>query len=546
MTPRTAATDARVAARRAREGRVLPAHTARWIALGAFLCYAAFGGGRIAGSDEVTMFQLARALAQGGVAVPEGATMSGADGRHFSKNAAAQAIAALPLVAFGDAAARAANLPPARAELAARFVASFFNALVTALMLAAFYTAARALGAARGAAFTATLLLGYATPVDVYAKSFMAEPLEALGLLLALTGAARAAGGDDRAARLAALGAFVAVSVKLVMLPLALLALLPFVARRSDGKPVPGRMLALGGIAAALALHAVYNVARFGTPLESGYGRQAGASAWSTPLWVGIYGLLASSGKGLLWFAPPLWLVPRGIRRLFAHPGGERSGAAIAARWAGRAILATSGFALLLYAAFEHWAGDGSFGPRYLVPAIPLLMLAVAFALTGASRAVRRAAWALGLIGMLVQAGGVFIYFGAQMREAGDYPYTRSLSDPHFMESSHFHPRFTPILGHWRMLVRNAAEHLQGRAPRLAAVRSGTDTATVAAAVDPRLVISADDQQALLRGLDVWWLYAQYAGLPAAPLWASLLALLAGTAWAFRRAWRTMKAESSS
>src|SRR6185503_2379558 len=135
-----------------------------WIALGAFLLYAATGGGRIAGSDEVTMFQLARALSTGAVAVPEGATLQGKEGRFYSKNAAAQAIAALPLVAFGDAASRTAGMPPERRELASRFVASFFNALVASALLAAFFIAARALGASSGGAFAATLMLGFATP----------------------------------------------------------------------------------------------------------------------------------------------------------------------------------------------------------------------------------------------------------------------------------------------------------------------------------------------------------------------------------------------
>ena len=73
-------------------------------------------------------------------------------------------------------------------------------------MLGAFYAGVRALGIGAAAAFSAALLLGFTTPVWVYAKSFMAEPMEALGLLLALLGSARAAAGEARAARLAALG----------------------------------------------------------------------------------------------------------------------------------------------------------------------------------------------------------------------------------------------------------------------------------------------------------------------------------------------------
>jgi hypothetical protein len=164
---------------------------------------------------------------------------------------------------------------------------------------------------------------------------------------------------------------------------------------------------------------------------------------------------------------------------------------------------------------------------------VPLAFVAVAYALQGASASMRRVAWLLGVLGMLVQVGGVFIYFGAQMREAGDYPYARSLSDPRFMSDSHFNPRFTPIVGHWKMLVRNADDHLHGVLPSW----SGGGV------VDPRLGISEADQRALLHGIDVWWLYARYAGVPAPPLIAALALLLALAAWAWARAAAASRAE---
>ncbi|TMQ68828.1 MAG: hypothetical protein E6K80_13715, partial [Candidatus Eisenbacteria bacterium] len=69
--------------------------TARWIAVFAFLAYAFTGGGRIVGSDEVTMLDLSRALLRGHLDVPVGATLDGPDGRHYTKNAAGQAVLAL-------------------------------------------------------------------------------------------------------------------------------------------------------------------------------------------------------------------------------------------------------------------------------------------------------------------------------------------------------------------------------------------------------------------------------------------------------------------
>jgi len=495
--------------------------TAGWIAAAAFLVYALTGGGRIVGSDEVAMLELSRAMLHGRIDVAQGATLQGPGGRHYTKNAAGQAVLALPLVAVAEAAGRASGPPPERRVLAVRLIVSFFNAAVTAVLLGVFYGTARGLGIGTRAALEATLLLGFTTPLWVYAKSFMAEPLQALGLLLVLGGAVRSCGGERRGAIQAAIGVLLAVSVKLSMLPLAVLCLFP----------IPRRPLAFWrwpafALLVALAGHLAYNAARFGTPFETGYGAQATPSAYTTPLWVGLYGLLLSSGKGVLWFAPALMLAPVGWRAM-RRAGGP-------ARHAATSVALASGAALALYATFEHWAGDGSFGPRYLVPLLPLAFLAVALALERVSVVSRRVAWALGLIGLAVQIGGVAIHFGAQMREAGDYPYALPLNDPRFMSDSHFNPRFSPIAGHWRMLGRNVEEHLRGAAPRLGG--GGT--------VDPRVGVSAEDQERLLHALDFWWLYARYAGVPAAPVTAALLVLLVAAAAAAVRLRRAVAREA--
>lgn len=495
------------------------ARTARALALAALLAYVATGGGRVVGSDEVAMLDLARAMLRGHIEVTTGSTQQGREGHTFTKNAAGQAIAALPLVALSEAGA--ARMPEPKKTLAVRFGASFFNAIVTAGVLAAFFAAARALGAGPVAAFDAALLLGFTTPLWVYAKSFMAEPMQALGLLLALAGAARASTGSTRAALISGLGAFIAVSVKLSMLPIAVACLTPLLASpRRAVWPVAGLVMALLG-------HGIYDFARFGTPFETGYGAQATTAAYTTPFLVGLYGLLISSGKGVLWFAPVLWIAPAGWRWMVRGRAAKDTDAGTAARRAAWGALLAWGMAFLLYARFQHWAGDGSFGPRYLVPLLPLAFLAVAFALDGASRARGRFVWALGALGLIVQLGGVGIYFGAQMREAGDYPYTLPLDHPRFMSDSHFNPRYSPIAGHWRMMLRNLGEHVRGQWPRIGA--GGTP--------DARLGVSAEDQESLLHALDLWWLYLAYAGVASRALLLTLaLLLIAAAGWALARA----------
>jgi len=54
---------------------------------------------------------------------------------------------------------------------------------------------------------------------------------------------------------------------------------------------------------------------------------------------------------------------------------------------------------------------------------------------------------------------------------------------------------------------------------------------------------SSAAEQALLHAIDVWWLYAGYAGIPRVPLGIAAVALLAGAVWAWARAWRAVRAE---
>lgn len=514
-----------------RSNRSLP----RSVALATFLTLALTGGGRIAGSDEVTMFEVARSLLAGRIDVPYGATLIGRDGKHYSKNHAGQAVLALPLVAVAEAATRLSGLPEARQRLLSRALTSGFNALLVAALAGMFVSLALRLGASRGAAVAAAVSMVFTSPLWVYAKSFMAEPLQAIGLLLAIAGAALARestslpAADRRAAeRWSMLGVFLAVSAKASMLPPIVIGVLAtgLVRERAIRGP-------LVGLAFALAGHLAYNLARFGDPWQSGYGGQASLAAFSTPILVGLHGLVFSSGKGLAWFAPLVWLVPWGASAMMRERAHREAPRSVAAHSAARGALAATFTVLVQAATFQHWGGDGSWGPRYLVPVLPLLFLLLAFALTHASAARRRIAWVLAACGLLVQLGGVGVYYGVQMRVAGDYPYSLPLEHPKFMESSHWNPRYSPIAGHWALLVEDLRAHVAGDWPRLAA-----------AGGDARLGVSADDQRALWRGIDLWWLYAAYAGLPFAPLAAAALVLASLGIWAWGRVWSATRAGS--
>jgi hypothetical protein len=481
------------------------------LGLGVFFFYFACAGGRIVASDEHTMFLLTQSLVERGrVDVREGNGELGPDGRLYPKAGLGQAVASAPFYLIGRAAATAA--PERMKPFVLRASTSLVMAAAGALLAALAFLAFLELGLTPREAVGLSLVLAFGTPLFVYAKLYLSEALLACSLTAGALGVLRLrAGGGARAGVLAGAGFGLALLTKYAVAPavfvLALPAFLP---------PKRWRPLAVGAVTFGLfvAAAALYNETRTGSLLGSGYGRQGTLAAFTTPPWVGLYGLLLSSGKGLIWFAPIVVLAPAGFVAWW------RRDRVLALCWIAACVVS-----VLLYAGFEHWAGDGSWGPRYLVPLVPILVIAIGARLGERARPRRRAWWiavaALGVLGLAVNLGGVAIYFGAQMREAGEYPYQLPLNDPRFLADSHWNPRYTPIGSHWSMLVRNAGEHARGRWPR----------------IEPTMGqgrIGLDDRQALslTHGFDLWPAYAIYAGLPRLPVlavWAAIWLLAFAT-----------------
>jgi hypothetical protein len=515
--------------RRAATGRTQPvrATLSRRLFLLCLLAYLLLGSGTIASSDGVTMVTLAESMLGGRLAIPAGNGKIGRDGLLYAKADPGQAVVALPLLAAGRASA--AILPPgALRALWPRTVASTLNAFAGAAAVTAFFLLVTALGYPALSALGLALGLAFATPLLPYTKSFLREPLLMLCATAAFLALRRHAAAGTRAgaawprAPFAAglwLGAGMVIKASLALnVPLLLaylVATTPRVAR-----PRAALAFAAGPAAGAILL-ALYNAHRFGSPFASGY--DPTVDNFSTPLLVGLYGQLLSSGKSIFLYAP------LGLAALFALP-------AFARRHRAEALTAGAIFAAnaLFHAKFTSWAGEGSWGPRYLVPFLPFLILPASELVATADRARQRAAALALALGLVVQIGGTAIYYGSYMRDLGEYPYERNFSDPLFMVRSHFVPNYSPVVGHWRLLGRNAALLLDpARRPEL----------TPRADVGDRLPLADADREELRYVVDFWFCYLMYARLPAAliviPLAALVLATLAA-GWFLVRAARAV------
>jgi hypothetical protein len=106
-----------------------------------------------------------------------------------------------------------------------------------------------------------------------------------------------------------------------------------------------------------------WNSARYGSIWESGY---VETETFTAPWLFGIGGLLAGPARGFFWYSPMLLLSFWGI-------GWFRD----RCRWLLGSIGAISLIYLLLYGKWYMWHGGYSWGPRFLVPLLPLLALLV-------------------------------------------------------------------------------------------------------------------------------------------------------------------------
>jgi hypothetical protein len=253
----------------------------------------------------------------------------------------------------------------------------------------------RELGGGDAAALLALFAYGIASPAIVYARGDFSQPLLGLCLMAGLLAAIRyrrARGGVGLAVMAASL--VLAVLTRPIegslLLP-ALLLLVPIAARPDAGllrRFGPSGAIA-GAYLLALALSGLVSWERTGTPLPTGYG-----GGWTTPLWTGLAGLLLSPARSIILAFPLLLLAPLGMRRLWAAE--QRP-----------AVLAIGGLLLALLlnnALWSSWWGSSSWGPRLLIPALPLLAAPAAVGAVSLRPALRSWLPAILLLGGVVWA----------------------------------------------------------------------------------------------------------------------------------------------
>jgi hypothetical protein len=139
--------------------------------------------------------------------------------------------------------------------------------------------------------------------------------------------------------------------------------------RRTPWWPIAAAVVA--GMLPFVVWQALYNAVRTGAVyLPAMAAPQFLNNRADGNIWVGLAGQLISPGKSLFVYSPILLMAFAGARESARRAPGLSWG-----------LLVASVLYLLIHARIRNWSGDWGWGPRHLVPLVPLLMLPAAVAI---------------------------------------------------------------------------------------------------------------------------------------------------------------------
>jgi hypothetical protein len=324
----------------------------------------------------------------------------GTDGALYAKKGPIPSIALIPFVFV-------AKLIPV---FSIRATAMLFNLIVTTLTALLLYTFIRWLNYHPRTAFALALIYGLATTALPYVKTLFGEPLIALLFLVAIMAIYRWHSEDTGNSRwrwlvLAGAGAALTIginSIYVVFAPIfAAYVFLGTSIKRDSLKAFASQTISFGlpFIVVGLMLGA-YNWIRFGNPLTSGYQFAAG-EGFNYPLLYGLYGLIVSPYRGLFFYNPVLLL---SIPSWWFLRRASSDSARLA--WVTLALVIVQ---LLAFATWWSWYGGLVWGPRFLLPILPLMVLWLAPLV---ERSWNRRAWFV-TIGVFIVISFIIQFIGA-------------------------------------------------------------------------------------------------------------------------------------
>lgn len=245
-----------------------------------------------------------------------------------------------------------------------------FLPLIISALCVIYFKAVREMGVGKNTSLLSTFVLFWGTFLMTYTKGMLSEPLNALLILSSFYFFLKSQSAEFiRNNRINFFFAGLLILNNFIFLLYAGL-MVAYVAwsswfqrkSRVEARRVAGEGLLIIGLSVTLFL--IYNYLRYGQFLNFGYQGEG----FSGDIGVGLHGLLFSFGRGLLFFSPVtvLCLLSFGFTFRKLEPPLRYS-----------LVLVPVVFIcyLLLYSKWYSWEGGHCWGPRFLLPFVPLVHL---------------------------------------------------------------------------------------------------------------------------------------------------------------------------
>jgi hypothetical protein len=506
-----------------------------WLFIFLLACLFLTAGGRIAPQDEETTYRITANLIEYGRWTITEQTFTvepqlypgflpttqprellttwavpGQDGQLYPQFTPAHSIINTPLYLVGRL---LGGRPSLDAVLVTRFTTALFNPIVIALTGWITALFAKRLGFSSGLSVALGLIYAVGSMAFAYASTYFSEPLIACAIVLAAYAMYRARDARHPNGWLAVAGTAIGIAVftrerSLVLAPAFLLYGLSVIRLRwrawlAFGLPLVVFSLLIGWL----------NWSRYGSPLSFGFSALQ-HTTFSTPPLLGLYGLLLSPGKGLLFYNPAAWLGLIGLVVMWRRRRAE------AALFTLIIIIE-----LVFFATYEFWTGGWNWGPRYILPIVPLLILATGEWLhdhpTGPRRVIFVVACVLGLVlnlpAALVDQSRYLVAFGER--------------DPdHYLDRSILRLDDSPLVQQWPTAIGLAQLYLQPETWTAAKQAIGQHLARYTGGGEIEALsthLMWVDEFFRLNVPDLWWMHGLLLGFSPLAIGASVLVLLA-------------------
>ena len=198
------------------------------------------------------------------------------------------------------------------------------------------------------------------------------------------------------------------------------------------------------GLVPAVALNLFANWIRWGSFSSSAYAGGYSDEGFDYPALAGLFGLLFSPGKGLLWFSPPLLLGFLGWNHMRCR-AETRTDA-----WFFAGVFSLS---IALYARWWDWGSDDAWGVRFMIPGVVLMTIP-------AVECLGRRIWVAAIltVGISIQLLAVLIgpleYVLMIRNSRAERPgvFGSASPKPMDLEDMWYHPRYGQLPGHWTLV----------------------------------------------------------------------------------------------